>query len=490
MLGRLSMSRSEGIGWAGGARRGRTAVSLLGFCASLVGPSPALARDAGTPNPNAPAPSPSSASTTGSGEASASGNPGAPSPAAEGARPAESAPREAAPRDAPVAPAPTGAGAGAAEAPRARDEEVVGEAYGVGRDPASNTERSRSDELDFDDEPLEDSRGQRAEPRSESPAPPKMGDVIGRVVRVKEGTIVVSRDTKNSLRPGDNVGFRDEFGDERVVGRIRRVNLSTYDVHVQMNEEVNVGELGYLTPSPPSGRLVAPPLGNFAGSFGLTVKPWLGLNGRDSGALLEGFLRVQVANHLRLSGEVQPASPAIGNTPGMVEAFVAPSVTFRLAEIGFGAGVGSANHNPTYYADGRTFPGQPELGVLLTPFLGIGAEDGLKMRARSSAVVHSGRATFGSFRIDIEIPVSYGMRLVAGGGGGDSGYSYGEVGFKMLVAGNGGGKSWIAHGLFGYGGTHAEEYDANFAYVRRSADGPYLGLGFEYRFGKRPGDRE
>jgi hypothetical protein len=97
-------------------------------------------------------------------------------------------------------------------------------------------------------------------------------------------------------------------------------------------------------------------------------------------------------------------------------------------------------------------------------------------------VVHSGRTAFGSFRLEMEIPVAYGMRLLFGGGGGESGYAFGELGFKMLVVGTGGPGSWLAHGLFGYGGTSTRSYS-----VSNSANGPYLGLGLEYRFGKGPG---
>jgi len=320
-----------------------------------------------------------------------------------------------------------------------------------------------------------------------------MSEAVGRVVKIRDGLVMLSRDSAGSLRPGDNVGFRDEIGDERIVGKVRRVNRSTYEVEVQMNEEVELGEPGYRSQASVTSRLSAPPPGNYAASLSLTLRPWLGLNNRDSGILIEGHARLHLAEHFRLLAAAEPASPTIGTTFGMAEMYMAPVVSFRLAEMGLGIGAGTANNNASYTTNGRVFSGEPEWGVLVTPILALGAEDGFRVRARTSAIVHSGRATFGSLRLEMEIPVAHGMRLTFGGGGGDSGYAYGELGFKMLVAGMGGAKSWLVHGMLGYGGTFATStqlVDGYAVYATRQANGPYVGIGAEYRFGRRRKSRD
>ncbi len=70
---------------------------------------------------------------------------------------------------------------------------------------------------------------------------------------------------------------------------------------------------------------------------------------------------------------VEPFAPPFGSVTGAVEAYVAPSISMKLAEIGFGIGVGSA----VAYQGTTT-----EFGLLFSPILRIGAEDGLHLRAR------------------------------------------------------------------------------------------------------------
>ena len=107
------------------------------------------------------------------------------------------------------------------------------------------------------------------------------------------------------------------------------------------------------------------------------------------------------------------------------------------------------------------------------------------LRVRSSAVIHYRQAVFGSIRADAEIPVAYGTRLLVGGGGGESGYGYGEAGIKMLMIGEGRSGSWFAHTVLGYGGTFSRQIVPDALLGRRleqrEAFGPYMGLGVEWR---------
>jgi hypothetical protein len=317
-----------------------------------------------------------------------------------------------------------------------------------------------------------------AKPRPASEPPPcptiEPGEPIGRVLRIEDGIVVLVKDPFGTLQLGDRVGFRDALGDERIIGKVVRVNNKTYYVRIQVNEEVRIGELAYRTPSEPTGHLVLPVSSDYRAQFDLDIKPWVGLNDSDSGALFEAGLRFRLSERLRLAAVLEPLVPPVGATPLSFEAYVAPSVSFKLAEMGFGVGAGTTNVNP--WSD-------PEVGVLLTPILRVGHEDGLMLRARSSAVVYGGRALFASIRTDAAIPVAYGTRLLFGGGGGDSGYSYFEVGIELLLAGNGQRGSWFGRGLLGYGGAHAVETDPIYGtstYIK--ASGPYLALGVSRRF--------
>lgn len=312
-----------------------------------------------------------------------------------------------------------------------------------------------------------------------SPPRPEPGQFVGRVLRVTGGSIFLERDPHVEMTPGDRVAFYDDLGDERVVGRVRRVNRRTYEIRVHVNDTVAVGERGYHTLATPTSTLVAPALSDARGEVALDIKPWLGLDGDESGALIEGYLSYTIGPRFRLTAAAEPVSPGLGDAPDAFEAFIAPSVVFPIAEMGFGVGAGTANYAP-----------EPGVGILFSPILRVGAKDGLYFRARSSAVLKDERAHFGTFRVDGAIPIAYGTRLLVGGGGGDSGYTYGQVGLELLLVGNGRRGSWFGRGLFGYGGNHGqvretpplgyppdEEY-----WVGVQADGPFLGLGVTHRF--------
>ncbi len=295
----------------------------------------------------------------------------------------------------------------------------------------------------------------------------EIGDPIGRVLSVSEGVVVLRKLDGVAVRSGSRIAFHDKEGDETVVGTILKVNNKTYHVGIAMNEDVHPGDLAYASASEESGSLAAPPVADYTWAIGAEVRPWLGLSGKESGAQFEGFVSARLSERFRFRAAVEPASPHIGSTSGALEAYGALSVVFHLAEIGFGVGAGTANYH---------YPSPPGLGILFTPTLRFGAEDGFVFYARSSAVIHDGQAVFGSFRLDMEIPVAYGTKLLAGGGGGDSGYAYGEVGLKRLMVGNGGRGSWFAQVTFGGAGTHATPM-----LVPRQHEGPFMGLGFERR---------
>src|SRR5690606_17677976 len=126
--------------------------------------------------------------------------------------------------------------------------------------------------------------------------------------------------------------------------------------------------VGYVTNNPPSGSLEAPPPAEYPLAFAVVLRPWLGLNTEESGVLVDANVRVRLGDKAKLTMAMEPLAPPFGSVTGAVEAYVAPSISMKLAEIGFGIGVGSAVANGSITTD---------FGLLLTPILRIGAEDGL-----------------------------------------------------------------------------------------------------------------
>jgi len=304
---------------------------------------------------------------------------------------------------------------------------------------------------------------------TEPPEPEKVavGTELGKVVERRDGALVLEMDGSVKVERGMRVGFADERGDEYAVGRVIRVNSQTFLVSVGMNEDVSVGEVGHLSEQDRTASLPAPPAPTYPLAFALVLRPWLGLNDTQSGVLVDASVRVRLGAKAKLTMAVEPAVPPFGTVSGVVEAYVAPSISMRLAEIGFGVGVGTAiptNGSPIQY------------GLLFSPILRIGAEDGLHLRTRTSAVLADGVATFGSFRAEGQIPLAYGLWLLLAGGGGRNSYAFGDVGLRLLMSGSGSRHSWFAKVLIGgAGGT------TFLSGVHTNQGGPTFGLGIEGR---------
>jgi len=316
-----------------------------------------------------------------------------------------------------------------------------------------------------DDAPAE---SDRVVPRPKKERPPEkipVGTVLGKVIERKEGVLVL--DTYAMAERGMRVAFVDERGDEIAVGRVTKVNNRTFHVALGMNEEVPIGAEGYLTDNMPTGSLEAPPQATYPLAFAVVLRPWLGLNTSESGVLIDASVRLRLGDKAKITMAVEPLAPPFGSVTGALEAYVAPSISMRLAEIGFGIGVGSA----VEYQGTTT-----EYGLLFSPILRIGAEDGLNLRARTSAVLSSGIASFGSFRAEGQIPLTYGLWLLLAGGGGQRSYAFGDIGLRLLMSGTGSRHSWFAKMLIGGAGATSLEGS-----VRTNEAGPTFGLGVEGR---------
>ena len=326
------------------------------------------------------------------------------------------------------------------------------------------------------DEPPSDDNDRvvpRSAPAKAEEAPEKLlvGTLVGKVVERKDGALVLESEFTGRLERGMRVSFNDERGDEFAVGKINKVNNNTFHVAVGMNEEVPVGTVGYLSNHTATGSLEAPPAGAYPLSAALVLRPWLGLNGAESGVLVDAFVRIRLGAKAKLTIATEPSIPAFGSVAPVIEAYVAPSISMRLAEIGFGIGMGTALGEQST---------APQLGVLFTPILRLGSEDGLFLRMRTSAVLASGIASFGSFRAEGQIPLTYGLWLLLGGGGGQRSYAFGDVGIRMLMSGTGSRQSWFAKVLIGAAGGVAPQIVGGL-YQRTSEAGPTFGIGVEAR---------
>lgn len=304
----------------------------------------------------------------------------------------------------------------------------------------------------------------------------------GQVTRVDSGQVFVeltpeAREQLKHSRPFRLAFVQPGESSEEVVGTVIRISSDQKQIVVSigMNEDVAVGSQALLSESLATGSLAVPHETKALYAVGADVRPWLGWGGGGSGILTEAFVSARLGQ-VRLSAAAAPVVIPLGSTAFAAEAFLSAGVVFRYAEFSLGMGTASAN---------RDYPHAPGMGILITPSLRLGTEDGFHVKVRTGATIFHQRSIFSSFRVDSQIPVSYGTFLLVGGGGGPTGYGYGHVGLRQLMSGNGGRGSWFWQGVFGIAGSHELSlYDevAQKESYGRSSTGPLLGLGFEYRF--------
>ena len=102
-------------------------------------------------------------------------------------------------------------------------------------------------------------------------------------------------------------------------------------------------------------------------------------------------------------------------------------------------------------------------------------------------VIFHSEFRFGGMNGRLQIPVTRGYWLFAAGGGGDTGYGFGEIGLRVLVAGNGrAGSRYLSAAVGGAGVFKSQscvdtEFGPNCAGAL-TYGGPMVGFGYGWRF--------
>jgi hypothetical protein len=112
--------------------------------------------------------------------------------------------------------------------------------------------------------------------------------------------------------------------------------------------------------------------------------------------------------------------------------------------------------------------------------LRLGARDGLSLTTRSNIVLFHRELGFGGMIATLQVPLSTGYWLTLGGGGGDLGYGYGELGLRTLVEGNGGAGSKFLYVSLGGAGIFESHKECSLC--TEMVAGPMAGIGGEWRF--------
>jgi hypothetical protein len=270
-------------------------------------------------------------------------------------------------------------------------------------------------------------------------------------------------------------GHVSSVEEKLAVGEVIEVAPDRARVRLGMNEEVPIGAAAHFTEDELTRSLIAPPRPSGQWHLGLIARPYLALEELAFGVLstVEVGYRGEDDWHVRVLGE--PLGFTVGDPSlAAVSAVGAASYDHELFEVGVGLGA-------TRVADYPASNDGPKTAFTIMPLARLGALDGFHLEVHSGFVIAAEKFRYGSTSGTIQIPLARPVALELRGGGGISGYAFGEIGLRVLALGNGGHGSVFA--IPGLGAAFMfGEHDCDGTHcAQKFYGGPMVGLGFEWR---------
>jgi hypothetical protein len=257
------------------------------------------------------------------------------------------------------------------------------------------------------------------------------------------------------------------------------------------------GDLVEVTDAPLSESLFLPRRAPFNWRFGFVARPYLGISGDGTfpvGILADGYVTYTFDDlPLTLFAELSPIGTAVlGNEAHYpIVTAAGAAYTTDFVEIGLGGGALVGNKGPCQLivdeidTDGDGFPDQfrerrdereceGNTGATFNQILRLGALDGIHLKWSSSIFARETGFVFGVGRGELAVPVSSRLGVFAGGGAGENGWGYGEVGVRSFLGGAGTPGTLMLQASLG----GAAIFDGP---SRETIGGPSVAFGLEWR---------
>jgi hypothetical protein len=309
-------------------------------------------------------------------------------------------------------------------------------------------------------------------PKTDDPQRPR---IVGRVVEVSEGRVIVD----HGVIAGFVRGARIKVIAQRLVkkpdlqaGGVAMLPSNEVTAVVALEEAEDLrsmailgrgdvampGDLVELTEAPLSESLFLPRRAPFNWRFGFVARPYLGISGDGTfpvGILADGYVTYTFDDlPLTLFAELSPVGTAVLGKEAhypLVTA-VGAAYTTDFVEIGLGGGALVGNRGPCFpnevgfdtngdgipdqfRTEGETCEGNT--GATFNQVLRLGALDGIHLKWSSSIFARDTGFVFGVGRGEVAVPVSSRLGVFGGGGAGENGWGYGEVGVRSFFGGAG-----------------------------------------------------
>jgi hypothetical protein len=355
-------------------------------------------------------------------------------------------------------------------------------------------------------------------PPSPPPTPPlsttESRAIVAMVVEVREGRIVIDHGSSS----GFERGVRVKVISQRLV---KKPDLEAGGVAMRPSNEVTAvvaleeaeagramgilgrgdvampGDLVEVTEAPLSESLFLPRRAPFHWRLGFVVRPYLGIGGGGTfpiGVLADGYVAYTFEDlPISLFVEASPVGTAIlGNEAHYPGVFTLGATYITdFVEVGLGGGALIGNKGPCALivdevdTDGDGFADQfrerrdersceGNTGATFNQVLRLGAIDGIHLKWSSSIFARDTGFVFGVGRAELAVPVSSRLGLFGGGGGGENGWGYGEIGVRSFFGGTGAPGSYMLQASLG----GAAIFDGP---SREVIGGPLVAVGMEWR---------
>jgi hypothetical protein len=230
-----------------------------------------------------------------------------------------------------------------------------------------------------------------------------------------------------------------------------------------------------ITEAPLSESLFLPRRAPFNWRLGFVARPYLGIGRTGTfpvGILADGYVAYTFDEiPLSLFVEASPVGTAVlGNEahyPGVFT--LGATYVTDYVEVGLGGGALIGNEGPC--GDGIC---EENNGATFNQALRLGALDGIHLKWSSSIFARNTGFVFGVGRGEVAVPVSSRLALFGGGGAGENGWGYGEIGVRSFFGGTGAAGTWVLQTSLG----GAAIFDGP---GREVIGGPLVAVGMEWR---------
>jgi len=313
---------------------------------------------------------------------------------------------------------------------------------------------------------------------------------VGGVVSAGLGDVVVDLGSADGLSVGGHVELyrerrtRLDAGERALrleplaVGEISALSTRRARVRLGSGERASVGARARSTAAALTHSTMAPPRVEGIWEIHGGLRPFLSLEYLSVGGLADAAVVYRGPGPWAIHAAASPTTFAIGQKPVFnYNLMVTGAYDSRWFELGLGVGAASYRDNDDEPADMFAF-GQ---------YARLGTRDGVHVEVQNTFLLGRDRFLFGSTVGTLQIPVSPAAALVFRGGGGATGYAFGEAGLRIRVRGNGDhGTLYLTPTVGGVnvvgGQGECDMTFGGFCYASRvEHGGPLVGLGVEYR---------